>query len=266
VILTGMLAEFNPLAPVQSSSIWTVPVGPWHVAISNHMFMITVATVFLLLWLPLAVHRRRLVPIGLPNLVEAICVFLRDQMAMPCLKEHTDRYIGFVWTMFFFVLSLNLLGMVPSEYIIHIVTGKKNHFGGPATANIWVTGALSMITFFVIHVSGVRQQGLWHYIKNFAPKVPLVLLPLIYLIEVISAIVKQLALAIRLFANILAGHVSTATLLGLILIFKNYWVASASLTVVVALSCLDLFIAFLQAYIFAFLSTLFISFAIAPEH
>jgi F-type H+-transporting ATPase subunit a len=261
-----MLAEFNPLAPVQSEPVCTLPLGPWHVAISNHMFMIAVATVLLLIWLPLAVNRRRLVPTGLPNLVEAICVFLRDQMAMPCLKEHTDRYIGFVWTMFFFVLSLNLLGMIPSEHIFYLITHKKNHFGGAATANIWVTGALSMITFFVIHVSGIRQQGLWHYIANFAPKVPLVLLPLIYLIEVISAIVKQLALAIRLFANMLAGHVSSATILGLILIFKNYGVASASITLVVALSCLDLFIAFLQAYIFAFLSTLFISFAIAPEH
>ena len=124
-----------------------------------------------------------------------------------------------------------------------------------------------MITFFMIHVSGIRKQGLWHYIANFAPKVPLVLMPLIYLIEIISAIVKQLALAIRLFANILAGHVSLATILGLIMIFKNYSVASASVT---AGGCrchvLDLFIAFLQAYIFAFLSTLFISFAIAPEH
>jgi F-type H+-transporting ATPase subunit a len=262
----GIVAEFNPLAPVQSVPLFHIPLGPWHVAVSNHMLMITVVTVLMLIGLPLAIRRRRIVPTGAQNLIEAVCVFLRDQVAQPCLKEHTDQYIGFVWTIFFFVLGLNLLGMIPSEHIIYLMTGKKNHFGGAATANIWVTGALSMITFFMIHVSGIWRQGLWHYIANFAPKVPLVLLPLIYLIEVISAIVKQLALAIRLFANILAGHVSLATILGLIMIFKNYYVASASLLVVVPLSCLDLFIAFLQAYIFAFLSTLFISFAIAPEH
>ena len=266
MILAGMLAEFNPLSPIQSEPVFTFPVGQWHVMFTNHMFMITVATVLLLIGVPLAVRRKRLVPTGPQNLVEAVCVYLREQVARPYLKQYTDRYIGFVWTIFFFVLSLNLLGMIPSEYIIQLVTGKKNHFGGPATANIWVTGALSAITFVMIHVCGVREQGLWHYLVNFAPKVPPLLMPLIYFIEIISSIVKQVALAIRLFANMLAGHVSSATILGLILIFKNYGVASASVTLVVGLSCLDLLIAFLQAYIFAFLSTLFLGFAIAPEH
>jgi len=264
--LTCILAEFNPLGPIQSETVFTLPLGKWHVAVSNHMFMIAVASILMLIWLPLAVRRRRLVPIGLPNLVEAVCVYLREQMAMPYLKEHTDRYISFVWTIFFFVLSLNLLGMIPFEHFIFLLTGQKNHFGGAATANIWVTGALSAITFVMIHVSGVRQQGLWHYIVNFAPRVPWVLMPLIYFIEIISSLVKQVALAIRLFANMLAGHVSSATILGLILIFKSYTVAGASVTLVVALSLLDVLIAFLQAYIFAFLSTLFIGFAIAPEH
>jgi F-type H+-transporting ATPase subunit a len=97
-------------------------------------------------------------------------------------------------------------------------------------------------------------------------------MPLIYFIEIISAIVKQVALAIRLFANMLAGHVAMATFLGLIVLFwhSGFWVASAttvfSLAIGLFLSLLDLFIAFLQAYIFAFLSTLFIGFAIAPEH
>jgi F-type H+-transporting ATPase subunit a len=270
--MIGILAEFDPLRPVQSETVFTLSIDQWNVAVSNHMFMITVVTVLLLIWLPLATRRRRLVPTGSQNIVEAVCVYLREQMAMPCLKEHTDRYIGFVWTMFFFVLGLNVLGMVPSEHIIYLLTGKKNHFGGPATANIWITGALSLITFFMIHVNGIRQQGLWHYIVNFAPRVPWVLMPLIYFIEIISAIVKQVALAIRLFANMLAGHVAAATFLGLILLFWNYGTAVASVTTVFSLffvlflSLLDLLIAFLQAYIFAFLSTLFIGFAIAPEH
>ena len=141
--LTGILADFNPLAPVQSEPVFPLSFGPWHVVVTNHMFMIGVVTVLMLVGIPLAVRKRRLVPCGVQNLVEAVCVYLREQMVMPCLKEHTDRYIGFVWTIFFFVLGLNLLGMIPSEHIIFLATGKKNHFGGAATANIWVTGALS---------------------------------------------------------------------------------------------------------------------------
>jgi F-type H+-transporting ATPase subunit a len=161
---------------------------------------------------------------------------------------------------------MNLLGMIPTEMIIHVVTGKENHFGGPATANIWITGSLAMVSFFAIHVSGIRQQGLLHYIKNFAPKVPLLMIVPIYTLEIITAFVRPVALAIRLFANILAGHTLIATLLGLIIVFKNYWVAGASISAIVIMDFLELFVAFLQAYIFVFLTTLFVSFSVAPEH
>lgn len=231
------------------------------------MFTITLAMVVLLvLFLLLATRKTGLIPKGFQNFIELICVYLRDQMAKPILGENTDRFIGFIWTLFFFILTMNLLGMIPTEMIIHLATGKENHFGGPATANIWITGSLAMISFFTIHVAGIKQQGLRHYIVNFAPKVPWPMILPMYALEIISAFVRPVALAIRLFANILAGHTLLATLLGLIIVFRSYGVAFASITAVVIMSFLELFVAFLQAYIFAFLTALFVSFSVSPEH
>ena len=262
----GVLAEFNPLEPTQSVPAFTVPVGPWDLTVSNHMFMVGMAAILLLVAIPLAAKPRVMIPKGLQNLVELICVFLREEVARPVMREHTDRYIGFLWTVFFFVLSLNLLAMVPSEKMVTLLTGKKSHFGGPATANIWVTGALATVTFFMVHICGIRQQGFRHYIVNLAPRAPWWIMPLLYVMEIITAFVRPLTLAVRLFANIVAGHILVATFLGLILIFKNYGVAAASVLAVVAVSFLELLVAFIQAFIFTFLSALYIGFSVSPEH
>jgi F-type H+-transporting ATPase subunit a len=265
-LYTGVLADFNPLLPIVSRPIFTFSLGRWEVAISNHMFTVTIAMVLLLVAIPLATRSRRPVPKGLQNLVESVCVFLREQLAMPILRERTDRYIGFIWTAFFFTLCLNLMGMIPIEQAVVLLTGKEIRLGGPATANIWVTGAMAIIAFFMTHISGIKEQGLWHYIVNFTPPVPWWLKPLIYLLEIISSFVRPFTLAIRLFANMVAGHMVLAALLGLILVFKNYGVAVASVLGVVALSFIELLIAFLQAYVFTLLSTLYIGLSTAPEH
>jgi F-type H+-transporting ATPase subunit a len=265
-LYTGVLADFDPLLPIVSKPIFTFPIGRWEIAVSNHMFTVTIAMMLLLVAIPLATRSRRPVPKGLRNLVESVCVFLREQLAMPILHGRTDRYIGFVWTVFFFVLSLNLLGMIPIEQAVVLLTGKEIRLGGPATANIWVTGAMAIIAFFMTHISGIREQGLWHYIVNFTPPVPMWLKPFIYLLEIISSFVKPFTLAIRLFANMIAGHMVLAALLGLILIFKSYGVAVASVLGVVVLSFIELLIAFLQAYVFTLLSTLYIGLSTAPEH
>ena len=262
----GILAEFNPLEPTQSAPAFTIPIGPWHVPITNHMFAVGVAAVLLLIAIPLAAKPRIMIPKGLPNVVEMVCVFLREEVARPVLREHTDRYIGFVWTVFFFVLSLNLLAMVPSEKIVTLLTGKKSHFGAPATANIFVTGALATVTFFMVHISGIKQQGFRHYFVNLAPPAPWWIMPLLYVMEIITAFIRPLTLAIRLFANIIAGHILVATFLGLILVFQNYGVATASVLAVVAVSFLELLVAFIQAFIFTLLSTLYISFSVISEH
>jgi len=262
----SILAEFNPLAPTQSEPLFTLVLGPWTLAFTNHMLMVTIAATGLAVVIPLALRPRRMAPAGLQNVVEAVCVYLRDGVVKPVMHEHTDRYVGFVWTVFFFILTLNLLGMIPSERIITVLTGKENYFGGPATANIFVTGAMATVSFFMTHATGIRQQGLRRYVAHFAPKGPWWIMPLLYGIEIIGAFVRPLTLAVRLFANIVAGHIILATFVGLILIFRSWAVAAASVSMAVALSLLDLLVAFIQAFIFAFLSALYIGFSIAPEH
>lgn len=263
----GFLAEFDPLEPVVETTLFTVSVGPWQICVSNHMFMVAVAALLLLIVIPLAARQNHsMVPRGTRNLLESICVFLREDVARSILRGHTDQYIGFIWTVFLFILTLNLLAMIPTEKIITLLTGKKNHFGGAATANIWITGAMAAVAFFTTHIAGIKEQGLRRYMANFAPPVPLWLAPLIYFLEIVSSFVRPFTLAIRLFANIIAGHMILGTFLGLIIIFKNYGIAVMSVLGAVALSLMELLVAFIQAYIFAFLCTLYIGFSVESEH
>lgn len=261
-----MLAELNPLEPVTAVPLFTFHLGSWPVVVSNHAAMVGAATLILLVGIPLAARSPKLVPRGLQNLVESLCVFLREQMARPLLGPHTDRYIGFLWTAFFFILTLNLVAMVPLEKMISLATGRRSHFGGPATANIWITGALAVVSFVMTHVYGIRQHGWVGYFVHLAPPAPRWLMPLIYPLELLGIFVRPFSLAIRLFANIVAGHMVLGTILGLVFIFKNLGVASISVAACVALSFLELLVAFIQAYVFTFLSALYIALATGSEH
>ncbi|MGA2094556.1 MAG: F0F1 ATP synthase subunit A [Sedimentisphaerales bacterium] len=266
-IYTSLLAELNPLEPVLQKPLFSIFIGPWQVSVSNHMFMVTLATLFLLIAVPLAANQNHnFVPRGLRNLLESICVFFREEVVRPVLKDRTDKYVGFIWTVFFFILTLNLLGLIPIEKIPTLFTGKPNHYGGAATANIWITGAMAVVVFIMFHLVGIKEQGLWKYLVNLAPPVPWPLIPLIYFLELVSSFIRPFTLSIRLFANIIAGHMIIATFIGLILVFKNYGVAVAAVFGAVALTLLDVLVAFIQAYVFAFLCTLYFGFAIEAEH
>jgi F-type H+-transporting ATPase subunit a len=258
-----VLAELNPLEPLTETPLVRLP---WHFTLTNYAAMVLTAMVLLLIAIPLATHSAQRVPRGFQNLIESICVFLREDMARPLLGPHTDRYMSFLWTLFFFILTLNLMALVPSDRILGLILGRKNYFGGPATANIYVTGALAVVAFLMSQVAGVRQHGFFRYLVHLAPPAPGWLMPLVYPLEVIVMFVRPFTLAIRLFANIVAGHMVIATILGLIFVFRNIGVAAVSVSVVVALSFLELLIAFIQAYIFTFLTALYISFSVSSEH
>lgn len=262
----GILAELNPLEPVTVVPLFTLHIGPYQLAISNHATMVLMVTALLLVVILLATRSPKLQPRGLQNLVESVCSYLREEMARPILGHNTDRYMSFIWTIFFFVLTLNLLAMIPTDKIISLATGRKSHFGGPATANIFITGALGVISFVMTHVYGVRQHGVFHYLASIAPPCPKWILPLIYPLELITLFVRPFTLAIRLFANIVAGHMVLATILGLVFVFQNLGVAVISVLASVALSFLELLVAFIQAYIFAFLCTLYVGLATSSEH
>jgi len=188
---------------------------------------------------------------------EAILVFVRDDIARPNIGEHDgDRFLPFLWTMFLFILCLNLLGMIP--------------LAGSATASISVTAGLAICSFVTIHLSGILKMGPGHYIKAMVPPVPWPLWPLMFVVELVGHAAKPFALAVRLFANMFAGHTVLAALLGFIFLVGNNWanlgIAPVSVIGVVAMSLLELFVAFLQTYIFVFLSSIFIGMAVHPEH
>lgn len=266
VIFDSILAEFNPLAPITEETLFSFSIGGLKISVSNHMFMITLAMLLLLIFIPIIVRSRKVVPTGPYNLIEAVCVFIRENLARPMLGDYTDKFVSFIWTLFFFVLTLNLLGIVPLEQFVALVTGKRNYFGGAATANIWITGALAIVTFFATIAAGIKEKGFFGYFASLAPPVPWWILPFIYFLELITLLIRPFTLAIRLFANIMAGHMLIGTFLGLIFIFKNYFVATASIFTVAVLSLMEILVAFIQAYIFAFLATLYIGFAVKTEH
>ncbi len=241
-------------------------------AITNQIVMLGVAALLMIVLFPLAARKRGRVPTGFRNLVESVLVYLRETVARPVLHSATDRYVPFLWTVFFFVLFANLLGAVPTDAFLSLATGRPTHVGGTATGNIMVTAGLAMCSFFAIHVGGIREQGLLHYLKNFVPHVHWSLLVLFIPLEILGALVKPFALAIRLFANMIAGHIVVAILLGFTALLASgigglsVGVSVASVVGATAISCLELFVAFLQAFIFTFLTTLFLGMAVHPEH
>jgi F-type H+-transporting ATPase subunit a len=248
---------------------------------SDHISMIVLAGFLLMLVLPRTLRRReaegeieRLVPKGFGNAIEAICHYFREEVARPNLGVHTDRFIKYIWSVFFFVLTLNLLGLLPIAPVANIfhieVAGTALHIGGTATANIWVTATLAMLTVLTMVVNGLRI-GRKDFIKHLMPG-PLMLKPLMFVIEVIGIGAKGFALAIRLFANMVAGHTLMAVLLGFILSAFSVGVGlgiGIAVPVVlgsVAISMLEIFVAFLQAFIFAFLTALFLGQSVNVHH
>jgi F-type H+-transporting ATPase subunit a len=201
------------------------------------------------------------------NFFEVLLTFIRDQVAKPALGGHdADKHLPFLWTLFLFILFNNLLGMIP--------------FGGSATASIFVTLGLALCVFLYMHGSAIAKMGWGHYFMSLWPDfdVPLpfplgfLIKLLIFAIEWGGILVRNVVLAVRLFANMFAGHMVLATLLIFILMAQDVhpalWtgITIGSVAGILALSLLELFVAVLQAYIFTFLTALFMGMALHPQH
>jgi len=280
-----LLAAADPMQHVLPHRLFDL--GPF--VFTNHMLMLLISAVLMLLVFPVLARNYPMVPSGVRNLFETVMQFIRQQVAQPALHEHTDRFMPFLWTLFFFILFNNLLGLVPLDPLALLILG-KGHVFGTATAGLSVTAGLAFVAFLVIHLSGMAEQyrhqrhldrnvvissvmAFVMYWYNFVPHIPgvvgvILFLPLL-LLELIGALVKPFALAIRLFANMMAGHIVLASLLVLAPALRHigdYGVAVPTILGCAALSCLELFVAFLQAYIFTFLTCMFIGAAVSPEH
>jgi F-type H+-transporting ATPase subunit a len=234
-----------------------------------------VAGLLLILFVPSLVRRRRgtdevgrLVPAGPANFIEAVCEYFRKEIARPNLHEHTDRFIKYIWSVFFFVLTCNLLGLLPIAALSSLL---GLHLGGTPTGNIWVTATLAILTFLMMVINGVRLGGR-HYFAHFCPG-PLWLAPILVPVEITGVLAKAFALTVRLFANMVAGHVLLAVLLGFILsagtsmgYLGGFGIAIPAVAGSIAVTLLEIFVAFLQAFIFAFLTTLFIGQSVVFHH
>lgn len=217
---------------------------------------------------------RRYLPRGsFAHMIEVICVYLRDETARPILGLRTERFMPFLWTLFFFILVNNLLGLVPLLDVHAWITPElvleqhRAYIGGTLTQNIFVTGVLAAIAFAVINVAGVRELGVGGYVKHLTGGAPAFVWPILIPVEIAGIFIKPIALAIRLFANMTAGHILVAALLGFIGLALSgglNTLLAGTITLVsgagvVAIYFLELFVAFLQAFVFMFLTSVFIA-------
>ena len=225
--------------------------------ISKAVLMMLIASGLLIAMFAWAMRRVRLegAPTGITNVLETIVVFIRDEIAVPAMGHKWGaRFTPFLCTIFFFILMCNLLGMVPGGYT--------------ATSNLNVTATLSLITFALIVIMAVFDQGPVKYVKHMAgpPGTPVPIVPLVFLIEVMSLFVKPIALTIRLGANMTAGHIVILVMVSFIFVFQSVWMSAISVPLAVAISILELIVAFIQAYVFTLLSSIFIGMGLHSEH
>ena len=190
----------------------------------------------------------------LQNMLETVIIYIRDEIAKPNLGDKHEKYLPYLLTLFFFILGCNLIGLVP--------------FGATATANITITAVLAIITFIVTQFAGTKDY--WMHIL-WPPGIPAFVKPILVPIEILGLFTKPFALAVRLFANMTAGHLVILNLIGLIFIVggmnatAGYITSVPALLLTIFIYCLEVLVAFIQAYVFTILSALFIGMA-AAEH
>jgi len=245
---------------------WNVRIAGWEIDLgpTKHVVFLFLSAVIvaLLLLITARAHVRQTNAIGRPKGfaagLEAVILYLRNDVFLPVLGGHGgERYIPFVLSLFFFVLLCNLFGLVP--------------YGSTATGNVSVTATLALITFIVVEIAGMRALGkgylgtiiYWPHDMPLLMKLPLSLI--MTPVEIVGKFTKPFALTIRLFANMIAGHVIILALIGLIFMF-GFGVAIAAIPMALFIMFLEILVAFIQAFIFALLASVFIGQIRAAHH
>jgi len=263
-LLDGGELEFQLLGigPIIHLDQWAIPpIFGIDLSPTKHVvFLLLAALLCLAVFIPMARTARRKhashAPSGLANAMEAMILYFRDEVVRRNIGHGADAYTGYILTLFFFILFMNLLGLMP--------------YGSTATANFMVTGALALVTFVVVEFTGMRSLGFKGYMgtiffvpKGLSPAMSVFMLIILTPVELMSKFAKPFALMIRLFANMVAGHTLVLSLLGMIFIFASvgplrWGIAGASIVMVWGIMLLEVFVAFLQAYIFAMLTAVFV--------
>ncbi|MBC8053385.1 MAG: F0F1 ATP synthase subunit A [Sphingobacteriaceae bacterium] len=228
---------------------------PFDISITKNVVSLFLSIIFLVLIFTKVAKSYRVregkAPKGLQSLLEPIILFVRDDIARPQLGHRYAAFMPYLLTVFFFVWLNNLMGLIP------FFPGGAN-----VTGNISVTMMLALCTFILTTING--NKSYWGHV--FTPHVPWWLYPLMIPVEIIGLFTKPIALMIRLFANITAGHILILSLISLIFILKSVLVAGIAVPFVLFISVIELVVGFIQAFIFTILSALFIGMAVAEEH
>lgn len=242
------------LGHVSNSDHWALPFVNIHLPawLPLHALMLIIASLFLIALFGFAFRRKEAVPRGLAGALEAVVKFVRDNISVANLGEEDGRRMAPLFcSLFFFVLTLNLMGIIP--------------LFATATGNLSVTTALALVTLGTMIGGAIYKNGLLGFLKTFTPSgVPLPVLFILTPIEFMGMFIKAFALTIRLFANMLAGHIVIFILLGLVVMFGA--IALPAVALAVGIDLLEVLIAPLQAYIFTLLSAMFIAQIHHPEH
>jgi len=245
--LPGIHFELPQLPPLQIGGIM-LDLSP-----TKHVVFLLLCAVLLIVGAVYSArtYRKNLVPHGFTNLIEVMVVFIRDEVALPNMGPGGVKYIPYLLTTFFYILLMNLAGLVP--------------YGATPTGNIMVTAGLAIIAFFMIQYSAIRAQGLKHYLAHLTGGVHWSLWMIMIPIEILGLFTKPFALCMRLFANMSGGHIVILSLIGLIFVFRSLIVAPMPILFVVGINFLELFVAFLQAYVFTMLTSLFMGLGMPVE-
>lgn len=205
------------------------------------------------------VARRRYVsnplaaPKGIQNALESLVVYIRDEIVRPNVgtAKRATRLMPFIMSLFFFILFLNLFGLLPGNHA--------------ATGALGVTAALALMSFLVVNYIAIKDAGIGSWFHHLLGGAPIFLAPIMVPIEIVSLFTKPFALMIRLFANMTAGHIVLLSLVGLIFFFKSFAVTPVSVSFSVFIYLLELLVAFLQAYIFSMLTSVFVGLALGDH-
>jgi F-type H+-transporting ATPase subunit a len=233
--------------------------GPQIVATNLQLFQLAAVLLVLIAFSGVVSHVRSGGGDWISRRMAGFAMWVRDEMVYPAMGAELGRkFLPWFLTLFFFILFMNLLGMLPG--------------GATATASIFVTAALALVTLLSMLVCGMVAQGPIAYWKNLVPHVPIVLWPLMFVVEVVGVLVKPFALMVRLFANMTGGHMVVLSFMGLIFFFATksaaigWAVSPVAVGFAVFIMIIEAFVALLQAFIFTQLSILFVSASVHPEH
>jgi F-type H+-transporting ATPase subunit a len=245
----------DPIHQFELHRIVPIKIFGWDVSFTNSSLFMLVSVILITAFFMLSMRSRSLVPGRLQSMAEVTHEFVADM-----LRESTGsagmKYFPFVFTIFMFIFTCNMLGMIPGFFTV--------------TSHIIVTAALAALVFLTVLIVGFAKNGI-RFLKLFVPEgVPIVILPLVVLIEVISFLSRPISHSVRLFANMLAGHITLKVFGGFVVMLLGAGTFAAlsplPLLMAIALTALEVLVAFLQAYVFTMLTCMYLNDALHPGH